>query len=316
MASEVSATVALPAGDPGRRRALVAVAAGLAGAVWSCGVPAQDARPADAAGPAPARPAAPGWPVDLVRTGLYLISGGGGNTLMRLSAVGIVLVDSKAPGQYRPLRSQIARINRLGDLPLRVLFLTDLQPQHAGNVDAVRAAGVAVIAPRRAAAALSPSGAASSPGSVVPFDGDYRLQLGGVTVRALHVGPARTADSTLVHFVDLKVLAVGDLLSPAGPVPDHAVGGSLSGWLAALDQALALDADLVVPADGAPVDRGQLLAYRDRLDVWLRRGRALLADGVDGDRFSAGMRAAETGWPLDLTPVQWQSLRTELATRP
>ncbi len=252
----------------------------------------------------------------MVRTGLYLIRGGGGNTLMRLSAAGIVLVDSKAPGQYRPLRSQIARINRLGDLPLRVLFLTDLQPQQAGNVDAFRAAGVAVIAPRRAAVALASAGAASSPGPVVPFEGDYRLQLGGVTVRALNVGPARTADSTLVHFVDLKVLAVGDLLSAAGPVPDHAAGGSLAGWLAALDQALALDADLVVPADGAPVDRGQLLAYRARLDAWLRRGRALLADGADGDRFSAGMRAADPGWPLDLSPAQWRALRTDLAAWP
>jgi hypothetical protein len=40
---------------------------------------------------------------ELVKTGLYLISGGGCNSLLRLSAAGTVLVDGKLPGTYRAL---------------------------------------------------------------------------------------------------------------------------------------------------------------------------------------------------------------------
>src|SRR5215207_10060467 len=39
----------------------------------------------------------------LVKTGLYLIQGGGGNSLMRFSASGIILVDGKLRANYRPL---------------------------------------------------------------------------------------------------------------------------------------------------------------------------------------------------------------------
>ncbi len=265
--------------------------------------------------PLPAVTPAPALLADLVKTGLYLIVGGGGNTLLRFSAAGIILVDGKAPGQYRALRARVARINRLGDLPMRVLFLTDLQPQHAGNADAFRAAGVAVVAPRRAAAALAPGPAASGLAPVVPFDADYSLQLGGVPVRALHVGRAKTADSTVIHFPDLKVLAMGDLLAPAAPMPDYAAGGSLVGWLAALDQALALDFDLAVPSDGPPVGRAQVLAFKARLEGLVARARALLQDGADPDRFTAGLRATDPDWRFDLAPAQWDALRADLGAR-
>jgi hypothetical protein len=48
---------------------------------------------------------------DLVKTGLYVISGGGGNTLMRFSASGLILVDGKLPGNYRALMSQVRKLN-------------------------------------------------------------------------------------------------------------------------------------------------------------------------------------------------------------
>lgn len=280
------------------------------GGLLALAAPGAWAQAALAAQPASAAP--PAMPAELLRTGLYLVRGGGSSTLLRLSAAGIVLVDGKAPGEYRALRRQVARINRLGDLPLRVLFLTDLQAAHAGNVESFRAAGVAVVVPRRAAAALASAGTAGGPAPVVPFDTDYHLQLGGVPVRALHVGPAKTADSTVVHFPDLKVLAVGDLLPPAAPLPEHAAGGSLVGWVAALDRALALDAELIVPGEGPPVARAQLEVFKARLETLVMRGRALLDEGADPDRFVAGLRAAVPDWPLDLSAAQWAAWRADL----
>src|SRR5262245_61896779 len=61
----------------------------------------------------------------LVRTGLYLIAGGGANSLLRFSASGSILVDGKLPGNYRALMSQVRRISRFSDHPVRILIVTD-----------------------------------------------------------------------------------------------------------------------------------------------------------------------------------------------
>ena len=58
---------------------------------------------------------------ELVKTGLYLVTGGGANTLVRFSPMGLVLVDGKSPGTYRPFMSAVRRIVRVAELPVRVL---------------------------------------------------------------------------------------------------------------------------------------------------------------------------------------------------
>src|SRR5215471_20319548 len=55
----------------------------------------------------------------LVKTGLYLIEGGGANSLLRFSANGLILVDGKLPGNYRALMSQVRKISKISDLPVR-----------------------------------------------------------------------------------------------------------------------------------------------------------------------------------------------------
>src|SRR5215472_15701674 len=67
---------------------------------------------------------------ELVKTGLFLISGGGCNSLVRLSANGMIVVDGKLPGNYEAL---LALANKISDQPVRVLINTDHYPQHTGN---------------------------------------------------------------------------------------------------------------------------------------------------------------------------------------
>src|ERR1700679_3938536 len=47
--------------------------------------------------------------VEMVKTGLFLISGGGSNSVLRLSANGSIILDGKAPGSYEAL------VDRFGD---------------------------------------------------------------------------------------------------------------------------------------------------------------------------------------------------------
>src|SRR5262245_15054361 len=68
-----------------------------------------------------------------VTTGLYLIAGGGANSLLRLSASGMVLVDGKLPGFHRPLMAQVRRISRIADQSIKVLVVTDHHDNHTGS---------------------------------------------------------------------------------------------------------------------------------------------------------------------------------------
>src|SRR3974390_3150464 len=65
----------------------------------------------------------------LVKTGLYLISGQGSNSVLRLSGNGLILVDGKLPGNYDAL---MARVNRIVKQPVRALILTNCDESSRG----------------------------------------------------------------------------------------------------------------------------------------------------------------------------------------
>lgn len=234
---------------------------------------AQEAAKTDA----PPAATAPALRADLVKTGLYLIASDAGNSLLRLSAVGSVLVDGQAPGGYRALMSQVRKISRLSDLPVRVLVLTDHHPQHSGSNPQMAAAGIALIAQQGAVARLP---ALPDPGNGKPlpptiaFEREHLLRLGGIEMRLLHFGPAHTDADTVVHFADLKVVALGHLFMPQAPEVDRQAGGDLAHWSTVLAEVLKLDFDTVVPGAGPLATRADLVAYKARLDAQLARGKA------------------------------------------
>lgn len=209
---------------------------------------------------------------ELVKTGLYLITGGGGNVLLRLSAAGAVLVNGKQAGMYRPLMAQLRRVSRLSDLPVRVLMLTDTAAHHAANQALFAAAGVVTLVQQNGRphlpAPLPVADPVAHPAArVLTFDHDYHLKIGGVEMRMIHVGPGRTAADSVVLFPDLKVLAVGDLYSSTPPTAAMAVAGGLDRWRQALAQALQLDFELVIASEGPPRPRADLDALKARLDA-------------------------------------------------
>jgi glyoxylase-like metal-dependent hydrolase (beta-lactamase superfamily II) len=243
-----------------RRRQALSLLGALA-----CSTPALAEEPLAAASAA----AGPVLQAELIKTGLYLITGGGGHSLLRLSQAGGVLVGGKSPGSYRPLMSHLRRINKLSDLPLRVLVLPNGDPEQAGNQALFAAAGVAIIAQRNLV--LPPpqpaASAAKPPGPRVAFDGSYELRIGGIELRVLHFGPARGNADAVVLFPDLKVLAVGDLYTEGTPQPDTAAGGGLRAWSQVLAELLRLDFDTVVAGAGPVLGRGDLEAFKGRLDA-------------------------------------------------
>lgn len=260
--------------------------------------------------------------VELVKTGLYLIGGGGCNSLLRLSAAGCILVDGKLPGTHRALMSQIRRLNRISDLPLRAVIFTNHHAVHAGNATQFVDAGMAVLAqqkalPRLPTATEPPSAASAASrkvrGGVFGFEQRHAFRMGGVEVQLHHFGPAQTDDDIVVLFPDLKVLAVGELYSPGGPVPDFNSGGSLARWEPALNELLALDFDVAVPSIGPTVDRSELASYRDRVRDLTSRATAIVKAGVAQDLFLDRLQAADLGWSMRMDAQTIGHLYLDLA---
>lgn len=256
---------------------------------------------------------------DLVKTGLYVISGGGGNTLLRFSANGLILVDGKRSGNFRALMAQVRKINKLSDLPVRVLIVTDHHDAHSGNNAEFLAAGVAIIAQQntrnRLPAYPSPvDGKTLAP--VIGYDQEKTLSLGGIEVQLEHFGKARTDGDTVVYFVGQKTVAVGDLYTAGEPDPDFSAGGSLCNWSETLADVLRLDFDTVVPSDGPPVSRAVLEYFKVKIDMAVSRALALVRQGVPKDQFMARWKTDDLGWRFGFTGAQLDALYAELSRTP
>ena len=252
---------------------------------------------------------------DLVKTGLYVITGGGGNSLLRLSASGSILVDGKLPGAYRALMSQVRKISKLSDLPVRVLIVTDHHENHTGNNAQFAAAGIPLVVQenaKRYLAAYEPSaGKVFAP--TITYDRDYKLRMGGVEVQLFHFGNAHTNSDTVVYFPDLKVVAVGDLFTPDTPAPDFSGGGSLVDWGPVLGQLLKLDFDVAMPSSGPMATRAALEAFKTRIDTLISRANALVKNGVAKDQLMAQLKTDDLGWRFSLTGDQLDRFYAELS---
>jgi len=225
---------------------------------------------------APSRAASADVPlsVEMIKPGLYRISGADGGTVLRLGAQGLVVVDSSRVGAYRPLMAEIQRMAKTSELPPRALVLTAAGTDRSDNVAQFVDAGVPVIVQQRALTRVAGDARTSGVSARRPFityDTDYLLRVGDVEVEIEHVGSAMTGSDSVVLFPDLRVVAVGELFTAGTPQPDCASGGSFAGWAAAIDHLRWSDFDVVVPSRGAPVGKRELATFKARLEALAAR---------------------------------------------
>ena len=230
-----------------------------------------------------------------VRNGIFLITGGGCNSLVRLSSNGLIIVDGKLPGNYKAL---LAKAQRISEQPVRLLINTDYHDNHTGNNAQFLAAGTQILAQDNVKQQL----AAAQPTKT--YDREINLTLGGIEVQVRHFGNARTGGDSVVYFPGQGVVAVGDIYA-AVPDPDFSAGGSLVGWGPVLGEILKLDFDVVVPGDGPLVGRADLEAFKRKIDDVVSRAIMLVRKGIPKDRLMAQLAAqpaaGEAGWKLSFT---------------
>ncbi|MHB1469013.1 MAG: MBL fold metallo-hydrolase [Solirubrobacteraceae bacterium] len=187
-------------------------------------------------------------------------------------------------------RRMLQHARRLGGARKLLLTTTHFHPEHAFGVEPLRAEAV-YVANAAQAAELADKGdeyvemfRGFGPGLAevlqdvelcqpdVTYDGGLRLDLGGLAVELIEIGPAHTRGDQVVFLPESRVLFAGDLVEhrflPIFPDPD--ANGPL--WLAALDRLSALDPAIVVGGHGAVggpelIDalRGYMVSVRDRV---------------------------------------------------
>ena len=251
-----------------------------------------------------------------VKTGLFLISGGGANSLLRLSANGEILVDGKRPENHAALMSQVRKISRFTDMPVRAVILTNHHEDRSGTNAKFLAAGAQIIGQENVAKSLATDHTASEKitAPTITYANDYALRLGGIEVKLMHFGNAYTAGDTVVYFPNLKVIAVGDLFTPDTPHPDFSGGGSLVDWGPVLTQILKLDFDIVVPSKGPMITRDDLVAFKTKIEILVSRARGLVNRGVPKDQLLTQLNPEDFGWKFNFSPDDIDRLYAELSS--
>lgn len=265
--------------------------------------------------PAPGRGrGGPGQTVEkirLLKPDLYLITGGGANTVVRVTPAGLILVDTKNPGDENYNRV-MEEIRSVSNLPVKFVINTQHHPDHVGNNQHFIDAGAQVVALEalKSFMASDPRTKAIPGLSTQTFAKDDVLKLGGAEVRMYSFGPGHTGDDTMVYFPDSKVVMVSDQITDGTPIVDFANGGSAVNWPKVLDGVLALDFESAIPGRGEPKTRADVQAYRAKFAMLLDRASEAIKDGATRDSLAMQVKTDDLGWRFN--PNFFASLYDEL----
>jgi glyoxylase-like metal-dependent hydrolase (beta-lactamase superfamily II) len=289
----------------------VAAASLMAGAVFA---------QAPAGAPAGGPPGAPGAPpaqqpmqIKQVKPGVYMVTGNGGNSTVVVGPTGVVLVDTKNPGEkvYEELLDKIKSVTAE---PVAEVLVTHHHADHSGNTLLFLNHGVPVIGNQQELQALQTYVSTANPRPTAPsitYNSELTTTAGGVKVEAHHWGAGHTAGDTVVYFPAQKVVAGGDEVVAVTPNIDYPFGGSVNGWLKSLDALSKLDFDYVIPGHGAdPMTKAQFLDYARKWHTFADRARAAIKAGTPKDKLMASIKTDDLGWNVN-TPLFTQPARLD-----
>jgi glyoxylase-like metal-dependent hydrolase (beta-lactamase superfamily II) len=111
------------------------------------------------------------------------------------------------------------------------------------------------------------------------FDGRLSVDVAGTSVELIEVGPAHTRGDVIAHVPDAGVVFTGDILFIGGTPIVWA--GPISGWIAACDLILSLDAPTVVPGHGPVTGPQGVKDVRDYLSFVDQEATARHEAGMD-----------------------------------
>jgi glyoxylase-like metal-dependent hydrolase (beta-lactamase superfamily II) len=212
----------------------------------------------------------------LLRNGVSILIGSGGNILVLPGKDGKVIVDSGLATSESQITTALAA---LSSEPTRHLLNTHWHFDHTDGNEWMHRSGATIVAHENTRSrmnahqeipafsiVLEPSPAAALP--TVVFKESYELKLNGETIRMQRYTPAHTDSDVSVFFEHANVLHTGDTwFNGYYPFIDYDSGGSIDGLVMASAENLARAnaSTLVIPGHGGVGDRRDLIAFREML---------------------------------------------------
>jgi cyclase len=259
----------------------------------------------------------PGQTVEKIRMlkpNLYMITGGGANTLVRVTTDGLIVVDTKNPSDENYMRL-MEEIRSVSQAPVKYVINTHHHPDHVGNNQKFIDAGAKVLA----LDALKSHMASDPRTKDIPglptdtFSKQTVLKLGDAEVRLYSFGRGHTGDDTMVYFPDTKVVMVSDQMSDGTPIADFANGGSVVEWTQILDGVLKLDFESAIPGRGEPKTRAEVQAFRDKYATFVMRVSDAIKAGATRDQLASQVKTDDLGWQFQ--PQFYASTYDELTRK-
>ncbi len=233
---------------------------------------------------------------------IAMLTGLGGNILVRPTSAGQVLVDSGSAQSSEALLEALRVLPGTGRV--HTLFNTHWHLDQVGGNTVIGQAGATIVAHEKTRAHLATDYYVpaedryekAQPVEAHPtetFFSDGEILIDGERVEYGHLVEAHTDGDIYVYFRDANVLAAGDAVSPMkDPELDWFGGGWLGGRAEALETLLAVsDADTrIVPSYGPVVGRAELQAEHDMTIILYDRMLELVRKGMSAqDMLDAGL---------------------------
>jgi len=219
--------------------------------------------------------------VEKLKDNLFLLKGGGGNTTVFVTSMGVVVVDAKNPGWGQPI---LDKIKELTNKPITTLINTHTHGDHvSGNVDFP--ATVQIIAQENTKADMMkmlPTSTAqdqtppaqtifqANNGRGLPtrtFKDRLTLFKGSDEVDVYFFGRGNTNGDTWVLFPSLRMVCAGDVFSGKNiPLFDANNGGSAVAMADSLQKAYDTfknKADMIITGHSTPMTMNDLKEYVD-----------------------------------------------------
>ena len=155
----------------------------------------------------------PTEPIEQITGNVYKIFGGGGNTLVVVQKEGVVLVDTKMPGNGQAIIDEVKKIT---DKPIVAIISTHSHPDHIGSTDFLREKypNVALIMSEGTKAEIQANPqhqptwlpTRTYTDHLVIGEGEDRIEL-------FHTGVGHTNGDTFVLVPSARLLFMGDVMA-------------------------------------------------------------------------------------------------------
>ncbi|HLH43848.1 MAG TPA: MBL fold metallo-hydrolase [Bryobacteraceae bacterium] len=272
-----------------------------------------------------------------VQGNVYMLAGAGTNIAVQAAQDGVLIVDT-ATALAAP--KILAAIKTISNRPLRYIVNTSFDPDHTGGNDLLRKAG-STIAGGNVAGDLGASASegaqiiahdnvmrrmsaptgkqAPTPSGAWPTDtfieDEKKLWFDGEGIQILHFPNAHTDTDSIVFFRRSDVIATGDLFTTTDyPVIDVAAGGTINGFIDALNKILDLvitvygqeGGTMLIPGHGRLCDAGDLINYREMATIIRDRVQDMVNKGMTLEQVKAAKPTRDYD-PLYGSNPRWTS---------